>query len=91
MQYGLRKGDIISIAIDALEHQKLTNAMRDIIAYNSKIAIEQGKLTTSTATAQQIWDATIKVYTELDMTQYLTMLKQQLEKTFKGSIDWRGW
>lgn len=63
--------------------------MRDEIPYDTLF-----KKGTSVATAQDIWKATVKVYTDLSMTEYIPLLKQQLldeAKNVKEITDWLGW
>ena len=85
----LKSNDILSIAIDKDAHQKITNMMRDEIPYNS-VWKGADDLTTSTATPQQIWDATRRVYKELGYTEYLNPLKQQFIDA-GHKLNWGTW
>ena len=49
-----------------------------------------GKTYTSTASAQDVWDAAVEVYSEHNMTEYLTPLKEMLQEA-GHSLDWKGW
>jgi len=63
--------------------------MRMYIPYDS-IWKRADDLMTSTATPQQIWDATRKTYIELGLTEYLNPLKQQFIDT-GHKLNWGAW
>ena len=81
--------EILSIAIDKDVHQAITNKMRRKIPYDTIF-----KKGTSAASPQDIWTAIVETYTDLNMTEYLPELKQQLINSAGevGKItDWKGW
>jgi len=86
---GINADDILSIAIDKDTHQTITNAFKDRIARNTMFK-KSGNIYTSTATAQDIWDATVDIYTEYNMTEYLAPLKEMLQGA-GHSLNWKGW
>lgn len=75
-QLGVKQKDILSIAIDKETHAKITELYRKYIPYDKT---KDAEITTSTATLQDIWNATKQVYTELKMTEYLGLLKPYFE------------
>ena len=70
----MNENDIISIAIDTETHQKITNAMRKSIGYVG----DKKDIITSNAKAQDVWNATKEVYSEMGMIEYLEPIKQML-------------
>ena len=86
---GIKSDDILSVAIDKDTHKAITNAFKDKIKYNTLFK-KSGTLYTSTASAQDIWNAVVDVYTDNGMTDYLTPLKEMLQDA-GHSLDWKGW
>ena len=84
------ENDILSIAISKTDHQKITNAFRDIIGYRN----DKGtRLVTGTADANAIWEAVVRVYRSQGMEDYLPLLKESLlnNKHYNGKItNWLG-
>ena len=84
---GLEADDILSIAINKDTHQQITNLFRKKIGY----ALDLSKpYRTTNVDAQKIWDATVEVYTEMGMTQYLNPLKESLITAGKN-LNWGEW
>lgn len=84
---GLKADDILSIAIDKNTHQSITNAMRKALPYDTLF-------TKHNYSEQEVWKATVDVYTDLGLTEYLPALKNQLIESASnvGKItDWLGW
>ncbi|RED54736.1 RHS repeat domain-containing protein [Cohnella lupini] len=71
----ISKDDILSAALDPKVHQKITNDFRSEIAYAYNRANASSKLNTQNATIQDIWNATVKVYTNNGMEKYIEILK----------------
>ncbi|KRF27640.1 hypothetical protein ASG93_29290 [Paenibacillus sp. Soil787] len=59
------ENDILSIAIDKDTHQKITNLFRQKIGY----AYDNKTIRTDNAELQDIWDAVVDVYTEVNMPE----------------------
>ena len=74
---GLNKNSILSIAIDPDLHATITQAFRDVIGYKNDIS---KSLRTNTAEAHDIWDAIVNVYRGLGMEQYISQLKEFIQK-----------
>jgi hypothetical protein len=86
---GIDANEILSIAIDKDTHKQITKLMRQEVPYDTLF-----KKGTSAATPQQIWNATVNVYNELGITEYLPLLKEQLlDSATKANkiTDWLGW
>lgn len=87
---GLNENDILSIAISGSDHQKITNAFREIIGYSN----DKGtKWITRTADANAVWEAVVRVYQGQGMEDYLPLLKEFLlnNKNYNGKItNWLG-
>ena len=74
----------MSIVLKSDVHESITRKMRNAIPYkNQTLKV----LRTDTATPQQIWDATKKVYQELGMSEYIDLLKKQLIEA-GHNLDW---
>lgn len=78
---GIKSNDILSIAIDKETHQKITNAMRNELPYSTLFNRKN-------YSAQEIWNATKKVYTDLGMDDYIDPLKQMLKDSGVTGISW---
>ena len=82
---------MLSIAIDKDKHRTITNLMRKKIPYDS-IFKGADELTTSTANAQDIWNALCETYTheDVNLPEYITLLKSEfLSAGF--DLDWEAW
>ena len=80
--------DILSVALDKETHQKITNAFRKEIAYNSKNA---SKITTETASPQKIWQAICNVYNANGLEELLPDLKNFLLENADNAKDITDW
>lgn len=88
---GINGNDILSIAIDKDTHEKITKAFRNKIGYACDIT---KPMRTNTVNSQEVWKATVEVYTELGMEEYLPELKKQIldkAKNVKDITDWMGY
>ncbi|MEL7567918.1 MAG: RHS repeat-associated core domain-containing protein, partial [Dehalobacterium sp.] len=74
---GINANEIMSIAIDPKLHDEITAAIRKEIGYSLDLS---KKLRTTNATAQDIWDALEKVYTNKGMSIYLDSIRSVFEK-----------
>ncbi len=93
-QLGIKADNILSIVIDKETHNMITQKMRKAIPYSArKDVLQEGTLSTRTASLQQIWEATRDIYLELGMSEYLQPLKEMIEDAGKaGDItDWGTW
>ena len=93
---GISSDDILSIAIDSKTHNSITQLMRDAIHLNpgGRSVPKAGIKYTFNATPQDIWNATVQTYTQLGMTEYLPLLKDQLLSSASNAdkiTDWLGW
>jgi len=61
-KFNLKEGEILSTPLDPTSHQGVTNAMRNEIGYTGS----KSQLTTTQATPQQIWEATVRVYKQME-------------------------
>ena len=62
--------DILSVALDKDVHKQITKALRDKIPYDTIL-----KKGTSAASAQDVWNALVETYTEMNLTEYIPQLK----------------
>ena len=79
----------MSVALDKDVHKQITKALREKIPYDTIF-----KKGTSAASAQDVWSALVETYSEMNLTQYIPQLKQQLleKATNVHEIsDWLGW
>ena len=62
--------------------------------FKTKLSITHGSkgetLYTGTATAQDVWNTVVDVYTNNGMTDYLPVLKEMLQDA-GHSLNWKGW
>lgn len=86
---GINENDILSIAIDPDTHKKITKAFRDEIDYGG-VSAKKGRRNTQSASVQEVWDATVKVYKKFGMTEYLQPLKDMMKEA-GHSLKWGKW
>ena len=85
---GIDPDDIPSILLPKGDHQAITKAFRDKIGY---IGEKYKFLTTSTASAQDIWNVLTEVYKEQGMEKYIPILQKFLQNNSKnyGITIWK--